>query len=336
MHLAKHLNPNLFSDKLEKAPNRDGFGEGLLEVGKKDARVVALSADLTESTRTNLFAEAFPERFVQCGVAEQNMASLASGLAAVGKVPFITSYAMFSPGRNWEQIRTTIAYNNQNVKIIGAHSGVSVGPDGATHQAIEDMAIMRAMPNMIVIAPADVHEAKKAVLFAAEHKGPVYIRLGRAPVPVVTTVSSPFKFGKAELLLEPSESKKQSVGIVVTGSLLYEALLAARELNEGDIGASVLHMPTVKPLDEKLLLRLAEENDLIVTLEEHQIAGGLGGAVAEYLSETRPTRIKRLGVHDEFGQSGEPEELIAHYGMDKKAILDAVKSFFAKNKLKVL
>lgn len=336
MIIAKHLNPNLFSDKLEKTPNRDGFGEGLLEIAKKDARVVALSADLTESTRANLFAEAFPERFVQCGVAEQNMASVASGLAAMGKVPFITSYAMFSPGRNWEQIRTTIAYNDQNVKIIGAHSGVSVGPDGATHQAIEDIAIMRVMPNMIVIAPADIHEAKKAVLFAAAHQGPVYIRLGRAPVPVVTTVSSPFKLGQAELLLEPGESKKQSVGIVVTGSLLYEALLAAKELNENDIGASVLHMPIIKPLDEKALLRLAEENDLIVTVEEHQIAGGLGGAVTEYLSEARPTKIKRLGVHNQFGQSGEPEELIAHYGMDKKAIVESIRSFFSKDKLKVI
>lgn len=332
MILAKHLNPNIFTDKIEKAPNRDGFGEGLLEAGKKNPQVVALSADLTESTRTNLFAEAFPERFLQVGVAEQNMASVASGLAAVGKIPFIASYAMFSPGRNWEQIRTTIAYNDQNVKIIGAHSGVSVGPDGATHQAIEDIAIMRAMPNMIVIAPADQNEAKKAVLFAIEHKGPVYIRLGRSPVPTVTTAGTPFAFGKAELLMEPGGATKQSVGIVVTGSLLYEALLAGKELNEAGIGAAVLHCPSIKPFDTAALLRLAEDNDLIVTVEEHQVAGGLGGAVAEYLSENRPTKVIRLGVHDEFGQSGEPEELIAHYGMDKKAIVEAVNKVFGKVK----
>lgn len=328
MQVANHLNPNIFSDKLERRPNRDGFGEGLLEAGKRDSQVVALCADLTESTRAELFALEFPERFFELGVAEQNMASVASGLAAAGKVPFIASYAMFSPGRNWEQIRTTIAYNDSNVKIIGAHSGVSVGPDGATHQAIEDIAIMRAMPNMPVIAPADFHEAKKAVLYAAEHQGPVYIRLGRAPVPIVTTVGSPFEFGKGQFLMERSRHTAQTVGIAVTGSLLYEALQAGKELNESGVSASVLHLPTVKPLDTAALLLLAENHDLIVTVEEHQITGGLGGAVAEYLSETRPSRIVRIGVRDQFGQSGEPEELIAHYGMDAKAIVAAVRSVF--------
>lgn len=328
MKLAKNLNPNLFSDKIEKVPNREGFGEGLVEAAKLNKNVVALSADLTESTRVNLFAAEFPERFVQVGVAEQNMASVASGLAAVGKIPFIASYAMFSPGRNWEQIRTTIAYNNQNVKIIGAHSGISVGPDGATHQAVEDMAIMRAMPNMSVIAPADIHEAKKAVMFAAEYKSPLYIRLGRAPVPVVTTATTPFEFGKALLAMERDQHTKNTVGIVVTGSLLFEALLAGKKLNEEGIGTSVLHMPTVKPLDTDALLTLAENHDLIITLEEHQIAGGLGGAVSEFLGETRPTRIKRLGVNNEFGQSGEPEELIAHYKMDHHAVLEAAHSIF--------
>lgn len=332
MKVSTHLNPKLFSSDIERIPNRDGFGEGLLEAGKKNKAVMALSADLTESTRANLFADAFPERFIQCGVAEQNMASLASGLASLGKIPFIASYAMFSPGRNWEQIRTTIAYNNQNVKIIGAHSGVSVGPDGATHQAIEDIAIMRAMPNMIVIAPADVHEAKKAVLWAVDHKGPVYIRLGRAPVPTVTTVASPFEFGKASLLAEMDNHSKQTVGIVTTGSLVYHALMAARVLSDEGVGVSVLHMPTIKPLDTKALLELAEDHDVIVTLEEHQIAGGLGGAVAECLSDIRPTRIKRLGVNDEFGQSGEPEELISHYKMDSQAVIEAVHSIFGQTK----
>ena len=200
MQLAKHLNPKIFDNDIERIPNRDGFGDGLVEAGEKNPNVIALSADLTESTRVNLFAEKFPERFVQCGVAEQNMASVASGLAAVGKIPFIASYAMFSPGRSWEQIRTTIAYNDQNVKVIGAHSGVSVGPDGATHQAIEDIAIMRVIPNIVVIAPADIHEAKKAVLWAADYEGPVYIRLGRSAVPVVTTKDSPFEFGKGQIM----------------------------------------------------------------------------------------------------------------------------------------
>lgn len=328
MRIAKHLNPKLFDEDIERAPNRDGFGEGLKEAGEKNPLVVALSADLTESTRTNLFAEAFPERFVQVGVAEQNMASVASGLAAVGKIPFIASYAMFSPGRNWEQIRTTIAYNDQNVKIIGAHSGVSVGPDGATHQAIEDIAIMRVMPNMIVIAPADIHEAKKAVLWAAEYKGPVYIRLGRSATPVGTTAGSPFEVGKAEIMVERTEKKGHSVGIIVTGSLLHNAIMAAKELDEADIGVSVLHCPTIKPLDNRAVIELAETHDLIITVEEHQRAGGLGGAVTELLSEKHPIKIVRIGVNDQFGQSGEPDELIAHYGMDKEAIIRAVKSVF--------
>lgn len=330
MKIATHLNPKLFDSDIEKAPNRDGFGDGLKEAGEKNPKVIALSADLTESTRTNVFADAFPDRFVQMGVAEQNMASVASGLAAVGKIPFITSYAMFSPGRNWEQIRTTIAYNEQNVKIIGAHSGISVGPDGATHQAIEDIAIMRVMPNMVVIAPADIHEARKTVLWAAEYNGPVYIRLGRAPVSVVTTVGSPFEFGKAQLLMERTEKKGNSIGIIVTGSLLHNALLAGKELNNLGIGTSVLHIPTIKPLDTKAVLELAETHDAIVTVEEHQRAGGLGSAVAEFLSEKQPERVIRIGVDDEFGQSGEPEELIAHYKMDKDSIVKAALGIFGK------
>ena len=325
MKIASHLNPKIFDKDIERAPNRDGFGTGLKQAGENNPLIVALSADLTESTRVNLFSEAFPERFIQCGVAEQNMASVASGLAAVGKIPFIASYAMFSPGRNWEQIRTTIAYNDQNVKIIGAHSGVSVGPDGATHQAIEDIAIMRVMPNMIVIAPCDAHEAKKAVLWAAEHKGPVYIRLGRAPVPTVTTVGSPFEYGKAQLWIENDKQRKRSVGLITTGSLLHGAIVAAKELEAEDIGVSVLHMPTIKPLDTKAILDLAETHDMLMTIEEHQIAGGLGSAVAEYLSGTRPTKIIRLGINDEFGQSGEPDELITHYGLDHTAIVARVK-----------
>lgn len=325
---APHLDKRIVTTEVEKVPSRNGYGEGLVEAGKRDVRVVAISADLTESTRTLPFAELFPERFVQVGVAEQNMASVASGMAAMGKIPFIASYAMFSPGRNWEQIRTTVAYNNSNVKIIGAHAGISVGPDGATHQAIEDIALMRVVPNMIVIAPADVHEARKATLAAAKHDGPVYIRVGRSNTPVVTTPESPFMIGKAEVFAQKSANAHTSVGIVVTGTLVHDALIAATELEDDGIGTSVLHMPTIKPLDEKALLAFAKDHDALVTVEEHQIAGGLGGAVAEYLSGVLPTKICRVGVVDQFGQSGEPEELLAHYGMDTKSIVSAAKKLF--------
>ncbi len=321
--LASHLDKNFDTKDMASVPSRNGYGEGLVEAGTRDERVVALAADLTESTRTLPFAEAFPSRFVQVGIAEQNMASVASGMAAMGKIPFIASYAMFSPGRNWEQVRTTIAYNNSNVKIIGAHAGISVGPDGATHQAIEDIALMRVVPNMIVIAPADVHEARKAVLAAAKYEGPVYIRVGRSNTPVVTTPESPFAIGKAEVMYEASKDLEKTVLIVVTGTLLYNALKSALMLEEQGIGATVLHMPTVKPLDAESLLREAAQHRAVVTVEEHQKIGGLGGAVSEYLSEVHPMRVIRIGVDDQFGQSGEPEELVEHYGMGITAIVAA-------------
>ena len=323
--LAPHLDKAFDTKDMQKVPSRNGYGEGLVEAGKRDKNIVALAADLTESTRTLPFAEAFPDRFIQVGITEQNMASVASGMAAMGKVPFIASYAMFSPGRNWEQIRTTIAYNESNVKIIGAHAGVSVGPDGATHQAIEDIALLRVVPNMVVIAPADVHEARKATLAAAKYEGPVYIRVGRSNTPVVTTAESPFEIGKAEVMYTRDESLPTPVGIVVTGTLLYNALKAAQALEGAGIGATVLHMPTIKPLDEKALLALAEGHVGIVTVEEHQRAGGLGGAVSEYLSEVAPIKIVRVGVDDQFGQSGEPDELVEHYGMGVEAIVAAAK-----------
>ncbi|MCA9353937.1 MAG: transketolase family protein [Candidatus Kaiserbacteria bacterium] len=322
---ADHLQPNLSNGEVERTPTRHGYGEGLLEAGKRDERVVALCCDLTESTQTHHFANAFPNRFVQVGIAEQSMASVASGMAAMGKIPFIASYAMFSPGRSWEQIRTTICYNNSNVKVVGAHAGVSVGPDGATHQAIEDMAIMRVIPNMVVIAPADVHEARKATLAAAKYDGPVYFRLGRSATPVVTTPESPFEIGKAERMYSRDEAHEQKVGIVVTGSLLYNAIMAAKELNENGIGASVLHMATIKPLDGDVLVEFAAEHGALVTVEEHQITGGLGSAVAEHLAECCPTKLARVGVKDRFGESGEPDELISHFGMDVPAIVEAAK-----------
>jgi transketolase len=323
--LAEHLDTKVGTDAVTKVANRDGYGVGLKEAGILNPQVVALCADLTESTRTNIFAEAFPERFIQVGIAEQNMASVASGMAALGKVPFIASYAMFSPGRSWEQVRTTIAYNDANVKVIGAHAGVSVGPDGATHQAIEDIALMRVIPNMVVIAPCDVHEAKKATLAAAAYKGPVYIRIARDPSPVVTTESSPFEIGKAYTFFHKESAHTKTVGIITTGILAHNAIVAAQKLNEEGIGVSVLHMPTIKPLDTGALDRFGSEHETIVTLEEHQVAGGLGGAVSEYYSEHMPKRVIKLGVHDEFGQSGTQDELLKHYGLDVETILETVR-----------
>lgn len=326
MEIVKHLNTELFDNNIERVPNRNGYGEGLKEAGEKDSRVIAISGDLVESTRTNVFSDVFPERFVQCGIAEQNMASVASGMAAMGKIPFVASYAMFSPGRSWEQVRTTIAYNESNVKIIGAHAGVSVGPDGATHQAIEDIAIMRMIPNMTVVAPCDVHEARRAVLWAAEYVGPVYIRLAREKVPVITSEESPFVFGKGEVYMYPDEGARKQVAIIGTGTVLHNALVAGKKLNETGVATTVVNMPTIKPLDTDLIAELAEQHELVVTVEEHQRAGGLGGAVAEYLGEHNPTKIIRIGVDDEFGQSGTPDELISHYGMDADSIFTKIQN----------
>ncbi len=321
MELQEHLNPNLFLPTVEMVPNRNGFGEGLKEAGESDSRVVALCADLTSSTKVDIFAKAFPNRFVQVGIGEQSMVSVAAGMAAMGKIPFVASYAMFSPGRSWEQIRTTVAYNGSNVKVIGAHSGVSVGPDGATHQAIEDIGIMRMIPRMVVIAPCDVNEAKRATIAAAKYVGPVYIRLAREGTSVITTVATSFEIGKAEVYLKRNPEHAKKVGIIGSGTILAEALRAGKILNERGVGASVMNLATIKPLDRESIRAFAEEHDVLITVEEHQVAGGMGAAVSEYLSENRPTRIRRLGIHDQFGQSGTPEELIAHYGIDSESIV---------------
>ncbi len=321
--LEKNIDNRIGTDKVQMVASRDGYGEGLKNAGTANKNVVALCADLTESTRTNLFADLYPERFVQVGVAEQNMASVASGMAACGKIPFMASYAMFSPGRNWEQVRTTIAYNNANVKIIGSHAGVSVGPDGATHQALEDIALMRVLPNMIVLAPADVNEARKMTEWAAEHVSPIYMRLGREKTPVVTTPETPFLFGKAMPVFTPPTAR---VAILSTGTLLHNAYVAAQKLTDEGVPASVTHFGTIKPLDKEALLELAQNHEFIVTVEEHQVAGGFGSAVSEYLSEVHPIKILKVGVQDLYGQSGEPEELIKHYGMSADAIIARVKS----------
>jgi transketolase len=325
--LSQKLNPKIFSSDIEQVPTRDGYGKGLLTAGEKDERVVVLCADLKESTRSEAFAEKFPGRFIEIGVAEQNLASLAAGMANYGKIPFISSYAMFSPGRNWEQIRTTICYNDVPVKIAGAHAGVSVGPDGATHQALEDIALMRVLPNMSVIVPCDAIEAEKATAAAAGTGTPVYIRLAREKTPVMTTPDSRFEIGKAEILWN---SEEPNVAIIGCGPILYNALAAARELEKEGIKARVINCHTVKPLDEEIIVQAAREAGRVVTVEEHQIAGGLGSAVAELLAQKYPVPMEFVGVKDRFGQSGKPEELIAYYGIDSKAIIEAVKRIIGR------
>src|SRR3989344_5033042 len=323
------LNPKIFNEDVEQVPIRKGFGQGLLLAGEADKNVVGLCADLTESTQMYLFADKFPDRFVQVGVAEQNLVTVASGMAAMGKIPFCSSYAMFSPGRNWEQIRTTITYNGRKVVIVGSHSGISVGPDGGTHQALEDIALMRVMPNMDVINPCDAIEAKKATLALAKTGKPAYLRLGRANSAVVTTEETPFNMGKAEIFWMPDVGLAQ-VGIIVRGGLMHRALLAAKELENPPAGGEgiktkVMNLFSIKPIDADAITSLAKECKAIVTVEEHQIAGGMGSAVAEVLAANYSAAMEFIGVQDKFGQSGAPDELIEHYGMGKNSIKEAVK-----------
>ena len=321
----------MFDKDVEQLPIRKGFGEGLAVAAEADMNVVGLCADLTESTQMYLFKEKFPTRFLEIGIAEQNLAAVASGMAAMGKVPFITSYAMFSPGRNWEQIRTTIAYNDRPVKIAGSHAGVSVGPDGGTHQAIEDIAITRVMPRMVVLSPCDAIEAKKAIVAAAKTTTPVYIRLARDKTPIITSDQTPFTIGKAEIYFAPKEGKAV-VGIVATGALLHKALSAAQELESEGIAVKVVNLATIKPLDEQAIWTLAQETGAIVTVEEHQIAGGMGSAVAECLAQHAPVPAEFIGVRDQFGQSGTPAELIEHYGMGVSHIKAAVEKVLLRKR----
>ncbi len=302
--------------KPEKVPTRDGYGKGLVELGEKDDRVVVLCADLAESTRSHWFKEKFPERYIELGVAEQNMATVAAGLANYGKIPFISSYAAFSPGRNNEQIRTTISLNNVPVKIAGAHAGISVGPDGATHQALEDISLMRVQPGMTVLVPCDAVEAQKATVAAVNQcSGPAYLRFGREKSPVFTTEKTPFEIGKAIILREGKD-----LTIIGCGMLLYNALLAAEELSKEGIEATVINSHTIKPLDITTIINSVKETKAVVTVEEHQVMGGLGSAVAETLSQHFPAPQEFIGVHDRFGESGEPDELIEAFGMGVKDI----------------
>ena len=309
------------------AHTRDGFGRALLELGESNPNVVALCADLAESTRMLAFKEKYPERYVELGVAEQNMATVAAGLANYGKVPFMASYATFSPGRNNEQIRTTISLNNLGVKIVGSHAGLSVGPDGATHQALEDIALMRVQPNMTVLSPCDEEEAYKATLAAAAHPGPVYIRLARERTPVMTTKETPFAIGKANVVWESEHAPE--VVVFATGPLLHNALLAAKEL-EHAVPVVVINIHTIKPLDADTILKYAKEVGAVVTVEEHQIAGGLGSAIAEVLAAECPVLMEFVGVRDRFGQSGTPAELIDYYGMGVASVVAAIKKAYAR------
>ncbi len=315
-----HLSPSTYRENVKRIPTRNGYGDGVTEAAKTNKNIVVLCCDLTDSTRSATFKAAYPDRFIQMGIAEQSLAAIAGGLALEGKVPFISSYAAFSPGRNWEQIRLVAAMQNQNVKIMGAHAGISVGPDGATHQMLEDIAIMRPLPNMTVLAPCDYLEAKRAVMAAAELKGPVYVRFGRSATASFTTAKTPFKIGRAEVYKDGGD-----VAIIACGTLVHEALMAARALKDEGISAMVINSHTIKPLDEKTIAKAAKKCGAVVTVEEAQAAGGLGGAVAEALARLQPTPMRMVGVQDKFGTSGAPDELIREFGLDRIAIAKAAK-----------
>jgi transketolase len=303
------------SEQFDSEPIRKGFGRGLLEAGKRDINVVAACADLTDSTQMSLFKAEFPDRFVEIGVAEQNLVTVGSGMAAMGKIPFVSSYAAFSPGRNWEQIRTTICLNDRPVKVVGSHAGVSVGPDGATHQMLEDIALMRVLPNMVVIAPGDSLEAERVTLALATDPRPTYLRLAREATPVITTDKTPFEIGKAYVYREGND-----ITLIATGTMTYQALLAAEQLYKDGIEAEVVHVPTIKPLDHETILASVRKTGAVVTAEEGQVIGGLGGAIAELLAEEHPAPMKRIGMLDRFGESGAPDELLEHFGLDAKHI----------------
>lgn len=307
---SKHLSPDLLSPEVRLEPIRMGFGRGLLEAAHTDKSIVALCADLTASTKMDEFAKSYPERFVEVGIAEQNLVTLAAGMALAGKIPFVSSYAAFSPGRNWEQIRTTICLNETNVKVVGSHAGVSVGPDGATHQMLEDIALMRVLPNMMVVAPADSIEAQKATKALAKHPGPAYIRLAREKSPIITTEQTPFSLSKAQVL-----RSGRDLTIVACGTLVYEAIVAAEQLAADGIDVEVINAAVIKPLDTITIVASARKTGAVLTAEEHQIAGGLGGAVAETLADQYPVPMHRVGMLDRFGESGDPHELLEHFGL---------------------
>ena len=324
MHLVDYRN----AAEIKQLPTRNGFGEGLIEAGNRNKNVLAICADLAESTRMEGFKKAHPDQYLEIGVAEQMLVAMAGGLASVGKTPWIASYAMFNPGRSWEQVRTIMGLNETNVKIAGAHAGVSVGPDGATHQAIEDIAIMRVIPHMFVVVPCDSVQTKKATLALSETFGPTYLRFAREKSAIVTTEETPFEIGKAQAFRDGDD-----VAIVACGILVYNALMAAEELaREDGIECRVINNHTVKPMDEPAIVAAAQACGTIVTVEEHQIHGGMGSRVAEILAERHPVPIEFIGVRDQFGQSGDPVELIEHYGMGTAAIKEAARRAYKRKR----
>jgi len=303
---------------VEVKATRDGYGDGLIELGERDERIVVLGADLTSSTRASSFADRFPERFVEVGIAEQNAMNVAAGLAMAGKIPFVSTYAVFVTGRALDQIRTTVCYSNLNVKIAGAHGGISVGPDGATHQALEDVAIMRSLPNMTVVVPCDYHETKKAVIWCAGHLGPCYVRFGREPVPLVTEPDTPFTWGKANLISDGTD-----LTILNNGPLLRQCMEAVDLLRSVGVSARLVNVHTVKPLDREAVVRSAQETGAIVTVEEHQVQGGFGSAVAEVVVQDAPVPMRFIGIQDRFGESGTPGELFAAFGLTAEDVARA-------------
>ncbi len=327
MNTNLHLNPNLLSEDIEQLPTRDGFGNGLVALGEQNDQVVALTGDLSDSTRVLAFAKKFPERFVECGVAEQNMMGVAAGMALAGKIPFATSYATFSPGRNWDQLRVSVCYSEANVKVIGAHSGISVGPDGATHQALEDIAITRVLPNLTVIVPIDSIQAQKATMAIGEMKGPAYLRLTREKTPVITSEETEFTIGKAQVIKDGTD-----ICLVGSGPILYNGIKAAFELEKEGISVMVINNHTIKPIDAETIIAGAKKTGLVITLEEHQIDGGCGSAVMEVLAENYPVPVKRLGLQNHFGESGEPDQLIKKYKLDSENIKLSIKNEISKHK----
>ncbi len=325
-HVQK-LAADVLSPDVKQEPIRNGFGRGLVTAAENNPSIVALCADLTASTKMDAFAKRFPERFVEVGIAEQNLVTVASGMALTGKIPFASSYAAFSPGRNWEQIRTSVCLNETNVKIVGSHAGVSVGPDGATHQILEDIALMRVLPNMTVVVPCDSVEAEKATIAIASQSGGAYLRLAREKSPVITTADSPFHLGKVQVLREGTD-----LTIVACGVMVYQSLLAAEALSKKGIEAEVINCAIIKPLDTVGLLASIRKTGRVLTCEEGQIAGGMGSAIAELISEQYPAPLKRIGIRDHFGESGKPEELYEHFGLTAPHIAKAAQELIKKDK----
>lgn len=324
---SEFIDPNFFTNPA-KSPIRAGFGQGLVLAGDANESVVALCCDLVESTKTDAFAKKYPLRYFEIGVAEQNLVGVGAGLALSGKIPFVTSYAVFCPGRAWDQVRVSVCYNQANVKIVGSHAGLSVGPDGATHQALEDIAITRVLPNMTVVVPCDAIEARKATVSLAEHQGPAYLRLAREATAIVTTENAPFVLGRGQIL-----RSGKNLTIIACGSMVAQALLAAEKLTDFGLDIEVINMATIKPLDRDLIKTSVEKTKQVVTIEEHQVAGGLGGAVAEYLGELGGYPVEIIGMPDSFGESGKPKELWQKYGLDVESIVTRIIARYAKKSL---